>query len=105
MITDQKHLDSKQSNNLGMKRKLLISAQAGYQICSKTKVPLNASYLAYEWSFDVEMRRRPPRCGSSIVKSLPNGELRVTALISGKCSSKCAACGENCCCCCCCSND
>ncbi|KRY35654.1 hypothetical protein T01_8887 [Trichinella spiralis] len=61
MITDQKHLDSKQT---------------GYQICSKTKVPLNASYLAYEWSFDVEMRRRPPRCGSSIVKSLPNAANR-----------------------------
>ncbi|KRY57745.1 hypothetical protein T03_3155 [Trichinella britovi] len=76
MITDQKHLDSKQSNNLGMKRKLLISAQAGYQICSKTKVLLNASYLAYECSFDVGMRRRPPRCGSSIVKSLPNAANR-----------------------------
>ncbi|KRX42019.1 hypothetical protein T05_2046 [Trichinella murrelli] len=76
MITDQKHLDSK---HLGMKRKLLISAQAGYQICSKTKVLLNASYLvvvAYECSFDVGMRRRPPRCGSSIVKSLPNAANR-----------------------------
>ncbi|KRX67180.1 hypothetical protein T09_14553 [Trichinella sp. T9] len=73
MITDQKHLDSK---HLGMKRKLLISAQAGYQICSKTKVLLNASYLAYECSFDVRMRRRPPRCGSSIVKSLPNAANR-----------------------------
>ncbi|KRZ90495.1 hypothetical protein T08_2689 [Trichinella sp. T8] len=61
MITDQKHLDSKQT---------------GYQICSKTKVLLNASYLAYECSFDVGMRRRPPRCGSSIVKSLPNAANR-----------------------------
>ncbi|KRY12681.1 hypothetical protein T12_2511 [Trichinella patagoniensis] len=32
MITDQKHLDSKQSNNLGMKRKLLISAQGVFWI-------------------------------------------------------------------------
>ncbi|KRX20633.1 hypothetical protein T07_10523 [Trichinella nelsoni] len=82
MITDQKHLDSKQSNNLGMKRELLISAQGVLYLDEK------CSIVAYECSFDVGMRRRPPRCGSSIVKSLPNGELRVTALISGKSANR-----------------
>ncbi|KRZ71609.1 hypothetical protein T10_7321 [Trichinella papuae] len=67
VISDQKNLDSK---------------QAGYQICSKTMVLLNVSYLAYECSFDVEIRRRPPRCGSSIVKSLPNVKFSTQILDS-----------------------
>ncbi|KRX74566.1 hypothetical protein T06_15404 [Trichinella sp. T6] len=54
MITDQKHLDSKQN-----------------------WIPdLLEDKIAYECSFDVGMRRRPPRCGSSIVKSLPNAANR-----------------------------
>ncbi|KRX90492.1 hypothetical protein T4E_9792 [Trichinella pseudospiralis] len=89
VITDQKNLDCKQGN-LGMKRKLSISAQGVLYLDEKCSIgktifswipDLLEDKVAYKCSFDVETRRRLARCGSSIVKSLPNGELRVTALI------------------------
>ncbi|KRZ53621.1 hypothetical protein T02_5317 [Trichinella nativa] len=56
MITDQKHLDSKQNWIPDLLE--------------------DKSSIECVLPFDVGMRRRPPRCGSSIVKSLPNADNR-----------------------------